>query len=364
VIAVAEQLTPRNFNAHCVLVPITKESDERLWLEERKKSVGGTGAAPALGLSPYATTYRRWLEDTGQLDPEDISQKPAVKAGLRLEDSVADWFSDETGARLERVNGILRSKRWPFIHVSIDRRIVGADAGLECKTAGYWAGKSEEWGDSEGVDTDAVPIPYRVQCAVGRIVTGWSSWKLAVLIGGQDFRWFTIPPHPKLEKRIVTGLDAYWQTVLEARGIIADGERRGLTITEAAKRIPANLIPAPSKYSDVLLRWGQSDRKPITATREIAKLVDEFADERRAIKAAEERQDERKLAITTFMGECDTLMYASAEGYETPLCTHRSMKQRELFNTKQHALDHPDHHSAYVSLSAPAKQFLLKEAAA
>lgn len=352
---------PRNFNANCVIIPVTKEGDEKAWLAERQHSIGGTGAAPALGLSPYSTTYRQWLEDTGQLERLDISHKPAVKAGLRLENTVAEWFADETGARIERVNGILRSKKWPFLHVSIDRRIVGQDAGLECKTAGYWAGKSEEWGDSEGVDTDAVPMPYRVQCAMGMIVTGWSSWRLAVLIGGQDFRWFTMPRHEALEERIVTRLTEYWENVQHARAIIARGMQRKLTLDQAAKLIPQRLIPLPSTYEDVMLRWRRSEQKPIRATREIAKLVDEFIVERTEIKKAELRQDERKLAITTYMGECDTLLWTPDMGVERAICTHRSIKQRELFDTNRHAHEHPDHHAAYLGLSKPTRMFLAKD---
>jgi len=353
---IAERIdyAPRSYNKHCVIVPVTKEADEAAWLAERRHSVGSSGAAAALGLSPYSTTYAHWLEDVGLLEPEDISQKPAVKAGVKLESLVAEWYAEETGSRIERVNGILRSKEHPFIHATLDRRIVGAESFLECKTAGFWAGKSEEWGNSEDRESDAVPMQYRIQVEVGMIVTGWQTSRLAVLIGGQDLRWFTCDRDPELDDMIVNGLDSYWNKVMQAREIIADARARG--IADPEKLIPKSLIPAPTDSSDLKLRYPRSIPKPIEATPEIVALFDELLDARQAKAHADADVEERKVAICDFMGERDELTYNG-----DTLATWRMSKPRATFAADRHAKEQAACHELYAGVASAARPFNIKE---
>lgn len=48
---------------------------EAAWLESRKKGVGGSDVSTIMGLNKYKTSYQLWMEKTGRMQPEDISDK-------------------------------------------------------------------------------------------------------------------------------------------------------------------------------------------------------------------------------------------------------------------------------------------------
>ena len=50
------------------------------WLQNRQR-IGGSDASAILGMNPYRTNVELWQIKTGQLVPEDISDKPYVKYG-------------------------------------------------------------------------------------------------------------------------------------------------------------------------------------------------------------------------------------------------------------------------------------------
>ena len=67
---------------------------------------------------------------------------------------------------------------------NIDRRIIGEDAGLECKTSRDITMKRYKNGE--------YPMEYYCQCLHYLAVTGWSRWYLAVLVYGTDLLVFEI----------------------------------------------------------------------------------------------------------------------------------------------------------------------------
>lgn len=66
--------------------------DEASWHKERGKGIGGSDAACVLGLSPYKSNVDLWREKTGRKQPEDISDKPAVKYGKDAEEHLRGIF--------------------------------------------------------------------------------------------------------------------------------------------------------------------------------------------------------------------------------------------------------------------------------
>ena len=55
------------------------------WIKERALRIGGSDASAVLGLNPYRTNLELWQIKTGQLTPEDISDKPYVRFGMEAE---------------------------------------------------------------------------------------------------------------------------------------------------------------------------------------------------------------------------------------------------------------------------------------
>lgn len=49
--------------------------DREAWLQARAGRIGGSDASAILGMNPYRTNIELWQIKTGQLVPEDISEK-------------------------------------------------------------------------------------------------------------------------------------------------------------------------------------------------------------------------------------------------------------------------------------------------
>lgn len=143
---------------------------------DRVNYIGGTDAAAVMGLSRYKTPLGLWSEKTGAIVPKDRNGELPIKIGNKLEDVVAELFMEETGLQVRRVREVQVHPRHPFIRAQIDRRVVGAEEILECKTASAF--KSGEW---EG---DDVPSEYILQVLHQMMVTGAQRAHLACLIGG------------------------------------------------------------------------------------------------------------------------------------------------------------------------------------
>ena len=139
-------------------------------------------AAAILGISRFATPYTVWADKTGRLPPAEDTE--AARQGRDLEEYVARRWTEATGRRVGKVNAMLYNQAYPFAHADVDRRVIGENAGLECKTTSSISLKK-----FRGVE---FPEQYYVQCVHYLAVTGWDRWYLAVLVLGREFLHYTL----------------------------------------------------------------------------------------------------------------------------------------------------------------------------
>src|SRR5699024_5782940 len=116
--------------------------------------IGGSDASIILGLNKYKTPFELWLEKTGQSHLEDTAGEAAYFGNL-LEDMVAKEFEVRSGKKVRRNNFMLQHPDHPFIMANIDRKVVGEQAVLECKTASAFLAK--DW------ESEEIPDNYLVQ---------------------------------------------------------------------------------------------------------------------------------------------------------------------------------------------------------
>mgnify|MGYP000933375569 FL=1 len=167
-----------------LIMTVAEMADEKKWLDARREGIGGSDASVIVGLNRWKSPFQLWLEKTGKAEPEDLSDNEYVYWGKVLEEAVANRFCELTEKKVQR-RGLLQMDDYPYIRASVDRMVVGENAGLECKTCNGFAAK--EWEDDE------VPTAYYVQCQHYMMVTGCERWYIAVLIGGNHFVWKEIP---------------------------------------------------------------------------------------------------------------------------------------------------------------------------
>lgn len=146
------------------------------WLEQRRKTIGGSDAASLCGLNSYSSPYSVWADKMGLLPKKEPNE--AMRLGTDLEQYVAERFTESTGKKVRRDRHIIINSDYPFAHANVDRVIIGEDAGLECKTTSVMNLKRFKNGE--------YPDNYYVQCMHYMMVTGKKKWYLAVLILGKD----------------------------------------------------------------------------------------------------------------------------------------------------------------------------------
>lgn len=182
---------------------ITKEQ-----AQERKNYLGSSDAAAVLGLSRWQTPLQIWAIKTGQIEPREPDSE-AVKLGRELEDYVAKRFMEVTGKKVKRRNTTLFDKEYSFLGANIDRKVVGENAVLECKTTSAWLAK--EW---EGED---IPQEYVIQVLHQMMVGRFSKGYIAVLIGNQSFKWKEIPRDETLIEDIKSKEVYFWKEFVEKK---------------------------------------------------------------------------------------------------------------------------------------------------
>ena len=181
-------------------------SPERI--KERKSGIGGTDQEPIWGISPFKSQYELYLEKHGDVEPEDISHIERVHFGSILEEVIAEEYMRRNEVKVQRRNNLLRHKEHDFLIANVDRVLVGQKKGLEIKTADkYFAGS---WGES---GTDEVPDYYRLQCEHYMIVTEMPEWDLAVLIGGNEYRQYTLHQDQELSEMMIEKAAKFWEHV-------------------------------------------------------------------------------------------------------------------------------------------------------
>lgn len=171
-------------------------------IAERRNYIGSTDSAAILGLSRYGTPLSVWAEKTGAIVPEDISGKLPVRLGHKLEQAVAELFTEETGKKLHRVNETVFHPKYNFLAANLDRRVVGEKAVVEIKNVGAF--RRDEWREGQS------PAEYICQVMHQLAVTGWDRGYLVALIGNTDFEIRTIERDEQALKDLVNREVSFW----------------------------------------------------------------------------------------------------------------------------------------------------------
>ena len=188
---------------------VKQMQDREAWLKLRNEGLGGTDAAVIMGMSRFKTLHRLWAEKTGRFRQDDVSDDEAVHFGALLEEVVADEFTRRTGKKVKK-QGLLRSLEHPWMQASVDRVLVGEDAGLECKTASFLMRK--EWEEGHG-RFNGIPEGYYCQCQWYMAVTGLPKWYIACLVGGQHFVYRTVERDEAFIEEMEQKAAAFWMCV-------------------------------------------------------------------------------------------------------------------------------------------------------
>ena len=168
------------------MITKVKTSTHEEWLEERKKSLGGSDVGAILGMNEYSSPYTIWAEKTGKLPPFEGNEW--TKLGNDLEGYVAQRFTEASGLKVINDTATWRNDKYPHLHANLDRRVVGMKAGVECKLTSELNAKKYKNGE--------FPDRFYAQCVEYLCVTEFERWFLAVLIYGKGIKIYQMTRIP------------------------------------------------------------------------------------------------------------------------------------------------------------------------
>ncbi len=291
------------------------------WLELRKQGNGGSDAAAVAGLSPWSSPLSVYADKHG-LVPEREDNEP-MRQGRDLEEYVAQRFVEKTGLKVRRENHILINEATPFMLANIDRRIVGKNIGLECKTTSVYNKSDFEGGE--------VPPYYYVQCQHYMAVTGWDAWYLAVLVMNKGFYTFLIQRNEDDIQALIEMERVFWEQ-------------------HVVKQIPPE---ASENDSDLLVQLYPNANDIFVPLEHMAEEATQLMQVKARIKDLEDRKKGIENLLKSAMGEAST---ASSGGYDITWKNRVSNR----FDTTAFKKAEPDLYKQYVKESS-TRTFIVKE---
>lgn len=221
----------------------TGNINHEIWLAWRKKGIGGSDVGAICGLNKWKSPFAVYMDKLGLSEEREESQ--AAYFGKVLEDVVAKEFSLRTGLKVKKRNAMLQHEKYPFMLANVDRLIVGQKVGLECKTVSEFG--KDEWLGEE------IPESYLLQCQHYMAVTGYESWWIACLIGGNKFIYKEVKRDEELINYLIEIEKNFWVDHVEKQ---VPPEIDG---SESTADILKNLYPSSVEGSEVILPFGALD---------------------------------------------------------------------------------------------------------
>lgn len=295
------------------------------WLSVRKQGIGSSEIGTILGINPFETPYQLWLRKTGR-DTSVKEENFAMKAGHYLEDAVSRFFSDETGAVIQKNSAcdfIVRSKEKPFLQVSPDRFFKLNDKRkriLECKTT------------QREIDVDDIPKHWFVQLQYQLGVCELEAGALAWLTQGREFGFKEYQFDPDIFKFIIDSVEEFW-----------------------CKNVLEGIEPNPISVDDVKLKYSTSTDTTLKAD---ANLLEQYY----RLKQLKEEEKLRSAEIDK-LEDAIKIKMAGNERIETEvgelLVSWKSSAPRKTFDTERFKSEHPEEYQKYVKEGASARRFKL-----
>lgn len=243
---------------------------------DRNKYIGGSDAAAIFGMNPWKSAYALWCEKTGKISGEK-EDNDAMRTGRDLEQYVAQRFQEATGKKVQRDNYKYTLEEYPFMVGHIDRRVLGENAILECKTANSFQTASYENGKW--------PAQYYVQCQHYMAVTGADRVYLGVLCF-PHFYWTQYDRNDAEIDALLKAEQTFWDQVESNTPPEIDASE---STQEALNAMYPNSDP------DFSLRMGPSQEQ----------ILEELEEINSTIKDLQDTKAEMENKIKSFLGEAE-----------------------------------------------------------
>jgi len=230
------------------------------WLEWRRKGIGGSDASVVCGINRYKSPVELWMDKTGQLPHQEAGE--AAYWGTQLEALVKTEFTKRTGTEVMPAHILLQSEEHPFMLANLDGLCEHPNHGtciFEAKTASAY--KTSDW-------EDKIPDEYMLQLQHYLAVTGYQGAYIAVLIGGNTFRWKFVERDDELIAMLIQFERDFWVLVQAETPPPLDGSAASAQFINARfpESTPQSKIELPDAAADLLFQYDTACEQLAQAT--------------------------------------------------------------------------------------------------
>ena len=250
-------------------------------LEERAKGMGATDGPTAIGVNPHRSEYDCYLEKTGQTNPPDISDIPAVIHGIAMEPVVFEMIKTKLKipARRDNQTHYHPKHSWMFMH--IDGRYIKEDKIIEIKCP---SPHMREFYGTEG--TDQIPQIYIAHAThMLAIEERCKAVEFFVYFHGEILR-YTIRRKERLIEVYMQALLRFWAMVQE--------------------KIP----PMPRNNEDVTHMYFKNNHKLIENNQGLEKFIFEHIDNKKETKRRVQKDKDDNIYIKREIGLNDGVLHS------------------------------------------------------
>ncbi len=310
-----------------VVLASTENMTYEDWLEHRKLGIGGSDASVVCGINKYKSPVELWMDKTGQIPPQEAGE--AAYWGTQLEAIVRAEFTKRTGIEVSKPSVILQSEEHPFMLANLDGVCEVPDVGtciFEAKTASAY--KAGEW-------EDTIPDEYMCQVQHYMAVTGYKGTYIAVLIGGNTFKWKFVERDDELISMLIELEADFWNHV-------EDGTPPPLDGSDASAKFLSERFPSSTPKSHITL--------PDTA----AALLAQYDEACEQLEEVTERKQKAENLLKEMLGENEVGTSGSR------IITWKSVSQERL-DSKTLKAEHPALCKKYTNKTS-YRRFTIKAA--
>jgi putative phage-type endonuclease len=310
-----------------VVLASTENMEYAEWLNLRKKGIGGSDASVICGVNRWKSPVELWMEKTNKLPYQEAGE--AAYWGTQLESLVRNEFTKRTSIEVIEARQLLQSEDYPFMLANLDGICEHPNLGkcvFEAKTSSAY--RESEW-------REAIPDEYVLQVQHYLSVTGYKGCYVAVLIGGNSFRWKFIERDEELIEMLIQLEAEFWDCVQSDVPPPLDG-------SEASVKFLSQRFPDSVPESKIEL--------PANA----AELIRQYDEACEQLKRFEEQKQEAENLLKQMLGDNETGIAGDR------IITWKSVSQ-ERFDNKTLKAEHPTLYKKYANKSS-YRRFTVKAA--
>lgn len=284
------------------------------WLEERKKGIGASDAGTVMGVSPFKTRTKLFMQKTGRLAPDP--ETPAMREGHWLEFATAAAFEELADAVVDpstEGDWLAVDTKDEFLRVSPDRCWWPKDTPEKERTKKNWC-VLELKSTNKPVDPDSLPMYWILQLQYQMGVMGAKKGALCWIdksahAGEPAFGYKMFDFKPNTYKNLKEALTDFWKN-----------------------HILADVPPSADTGDDVALLYSATDpQKRTVAPQDLQESLTSY----KALKAEADRleklMEETKDRIKTTMLDAELLTDATGRILATWKASKTKVFDKESF---------------------------------